>query len=128
MAHLYQLESSDPATFGVAILFDDGKPAVLTRWRHAAPLSDSDCLALAKNCAAHALDHLVRHGRTVEASVTNWASVTAAMQRHITDINEGVNRAAYAAGERDALALDAKARIELSEIAGGGLAGDARIH
>lgn len=123
MARILLLESDTDASFhGLAVVFDDTKPSVLASWHHPAPLSASDCLALAKDCAARTLAHLLHKDRAVEASVTNWASVTAAMQAHIIDVNDVVKAAAYAAGERDAPAIDAQARIE-----GGGVAGGGRI-
>lgn len=123
MARIYLLESDADASFhGLATVFDDGKPSVLATWRHPAPLSAGDCLALAKDCAARVLAHLLAKGRSIEASLTNWASVTAAMQAHIVSVNDVVRAAAYAAGERDAAKIDAQAAIE-----GGGVAGGARI-
>lgn len=123
MARIFLLESDTDASFhGLATVFDDGKPSVLASWRHPAPLSQSDCLALAKDCAARTLAHLLAKGRSIEASLTNWASVTAAMLAHIKSVNDGVRAAAYAAGERDA------ARIQEGfESEGGGVAGGARI-
>lgn len=93
MPTIYRLESSDPAIHGLAVLLLDGKPAIATQWRHAAPLSDSDCLELAKGCAAHVLQRLLEQGRNHDA--INWPSVVAAMQRHIMDVNAGVKARAY---------------------------------
>jgi len=123
MARIILLESDIDASFhGLAVSFDDTKPSILASWHHPAPLSPGDCLQLAKDCAARVLAHLLAKGRSIEASMTNWVSVAAAMHAHIKSVNDEVRAAAYAAGERDA------ARIQEGfESEGGGVAGGARI-
>lgn len=117
MPSIYKLESDTHASIhGLAVQFDADKPAVKTQWEHKAPLSRDDCLALAKDCASHTLNHLLGHGRGAEADACNWPSVVAAMQRHIMDVNDAVKARAY--GD-----IAPSAAIE-----GGGGAGDTRIH
>ena len=98
MPRIYRLESPESLKVaGIAIAFDDDKPAVLCQWRSGAPLNPADVLATAKDLAARALNHLMVSGRDAEANSTNWPSVVAAVQRHVQDWSDKLKASLYAA-------------------------------
>jgi hypothetical protein len=75
----------DSCVGGFAIAFPSGACKALS-WKSQAPIPDS--MAAAKHYASEALQTCLREGRMDDAERTNWASVTAAVQRIIQDWNE----------------------------------------
>jgi hypothetical protein len=83
---LIRLESpADPWVGGIAITYPSGACKSLF-WRSMAPVKDT--LAAAKEYAATLLQNCMDEGRIDDAERTNWASVTAAVQRVLMDWNE----------------------------------------
>lgn len=84
---LIQLERPGSASVGgFAITFPSGACKSVT-WKSEAPIQDT--LAAAKQYAASVLQACLDERRVDDAERTNWASVTAAVQRIIQDWNEG---------------------------------------
>lgn len=84
---LIQLESPESAAIGgFAISFPSGACKSVT-WKSEAPIQDT--LAAAKQYAASVLQACMDERRIDDAERTNWASVTAAIQRIVQDWNEG---------------------------------------
>jgi hypothetical protein len=91
---LIRLEADDPELGGFAIEFPSGvcKSAV---WRSQAPFTDT--LTSAKEYATRMLQDCLTERRIDDAERTNWASVTAAIQRIVTDWSDIRRRQLYAA-------------------------------
>jgi hypothetical protein len=84
---LIQLESPGvPTIGGFAISFPSGACKSVT-WKSEVPIQDT--LATAKQYAASVLQACLDERRIDDAERTNWASVTAAIQRIVQDWNEG---------------------------------------
>lgn len=93
---LIRLESpTDNTVGGFAITYPSGACKSLS-WRSQAPIPDT--LAAAKHYAAQALQNCMDEGRSGDANGTNWASVTAAVQRVLMDWNEVRRAALYGPG------------------------------
>lgn len=100
MADLQRLESStgNPRQGGFVIRFESGRAEVI-EWDRGAPFSDAAITPAAKQLTARVLDKLLTtRAGTDDAERTNWASVTAAVQRILVDWNEGLKRHVYATG------------------------------
>ena len=83
---IIRLESPESATIGgFAISFPSGACKSVT-WKSEAPIQDT--LAAAKQYAASVLQVCLDERRIDDAERTNWASVTAAIQRVVQDWNE----------------------------------------
>jgi len=85
MANIYRLENNDLSIGGIAIDFGNNVCRAVS-WTSAQPVDNP--LELAKDCAARVLDGLMREGLVSVADGTNWPSVVAAFQRHISDWND----------------------------------------
>lgn len=94
MTRLIRLESvnNDAEIGAFAIEFPSGACKALS-WKSQAPIPDA--LAAAKQYAATALQTCLDEGRHDDAERTNWASVTAAIQRIVMDWNEARRKALY---------------------------------
>lgn len=98
MPRIYRLESPiSTQDAGIALVFDDDKPAIKLQWRSGAPLNPQDVLATAKECTSRALAHLLAQGRGSEANSTNWVSVVAGVQRHVQDWSDKLKAELYKA-------------------------------
>lgn len=88
MPDLHRLESStgNPHHGGVLITWSDGSGTEIA-WQSDGRLI-LPTLDAAKRYAAEAIQDLQRTGRNAEINATNWASVVAALQRHIGDFND----------------------------------------
>lgn len=102
MTTLIRLESpDDPLVGGLAITYPSGACRSAS-WRALGPVGDS--LGAAKQYAAALLQNCMDEGRLDDAERTNWASVTAAVQRIVMDWSD-LRRAALRAQVGD-LRLD----------------------
>lgn len=95
MTRLIRLESVNnlPQVGAFAIEFPS-KACKSVQWRSEAPIVDT--LAAAKEYAAKALQTCLDEGRHDDAERTNWASVTAAVQRVIVEWNAKLREHLYA--------------------------------
>ena len=82
--NLYRLEADDATIGAVAFKFPSGK-CKSAQWRSTERIADT--LALAKDCTARVLAQLMEEGAEADIRETNWASCTAAVQKHIQDWN-----------------------------------------
>ncbi len=80
----------DPETGGVIVFLPSGASLQIP-WRSARPIQPT--LEAAKLYAAKIIEHLIERGLTDDVNATNWASVTAAIQRVILDFNDGLKGA-----------------------------------
>lgn len=78
---------------GVLVTFPEGDGVELA-WDRAAPFPDT--LQAAKCLAAELIEAFRKQGLDERIRFTNWASVTAALQRHIEDWNKARREALYA--------------------------------
>lgn len=85
MTQLIRLEADDPAAGGFQITMPSGH-AMRISWYSNVPIYPT--LEAAKEYAAKTLQALLDSGRLDDAERTNWASVTAAIQRIIMDFND----------------------------------------
>lgn len=88
MANLYRAESTndDPRIGGIVFQFDDHLTKVVS-WRHGAPVPVDQLATWAKEIATNLVQHLLETGREDAIRNTNWASMVAAILKHITDWN-----------------------------------------
>ena len=85
MTSLIRLDSpDDPCVGGVACTFPSGACKAAS-WRSERPIVDT--LAVAKDVAAKLLQTCLDERRVDDAERTNWVSVTAAVQRCVSDFN-----------------------------------------
>ena len=85
MAQLRALTCTQDQTIGGFIITF---PSGLTKeviWQSAVPAPDA--LRAAKEFTSGVLDQLLQEGKTDDANRTNWASVTAAVQKIVLDFN-----------------------------------------
>lgn len=101
--NLHRLEGDHATIGGFKIQFPSGCTK-LVHWQSAAPITPE--LDAAKKYAATVLDGLMREGKNDDVGRTNWASVTAAIQRIVSDWNERLRAHLYA---EHAKHLDAEA-------------------
>lgn len=109
---LIRLEApADNTHGGFAITYPSGACKSLS-WRSQAPIPDT--LAAAKHYAATALQNCLDEGRQGDANGTNWASVTAAVQRVLQDWNEVRRQALYGdqAASPKVQVVDSTARLQ----------------
>ena len=100
MAQLWPLEApGNPRIGGVLLKFPSGLQKTL-QWDYPRPVVDT--LAAAKHLSARVLDELMRENHADDISRTNWASITAAIQRLVIDWNARM-RAAMVAQHDSAL-------------------------
>lgn len=74
----------DPTVGGFVITFPSGLHKEVI-WQSAVPAPDP--LRAAKEFTVGVLDQLLQEGKTDDANRTNWASVTAAVQKMVIDFN-----------------------------------------
>lgn len=82
---IHLLENADPRGLragGVLCTWPSGTRKVIS-WVHQAPIVGPNALALAKRCAAAALQSCLDERRIDDAERTNWASATAAIAAHV---------------------------------------------
>jgi hypothetical protein len=84
MTTLQRLESPDPSIGGILFVFPSGLTKQIT-WKASRPIAPT--LGAAKSYAARVLDSLLSDNQSDDAERTNWASLTAAVQRHLEDFN-----------------------------------------
>ena len=84
MTQLIRLEADDPCIGGFRITYPSGHTTDV-HWRSEAPIYPT--LDAAKEYASKALQALLDARRIDDAERTNWTSVTAAVQRIISDWN-----------------------------------------
>lgn len=95
MTSLIRLESpNDQLVGGFAITYPSGCTKSVV-WRSEAPIADT--LQAAKEYAARVLQNCLDERRIDDAERTNWASVTAAIQRIVSDWSDIRRRQLYAA-------------------------------
>lgn len=82
---LQRLEADDATVGGFRITFPS-QHALNVSWRNEAPIYPT--LDAAKEYTSKVLQSLLDTGRNDDAERTNWPSVTAAVQRIISDWNE----------------------------------------
>jgi len=90
---LQQIEGNDPRIGGFHITYPSGYAKTLY-WTAGAPILPT--LDAAKKYAAVALQDLIDSQRTDDADRTNWASVTAAVQRIVSDFNDALSKHIHA--------------------------------
>ena len=91
-ATLKRLEADDLRVGGILLTTPSGLNLELT-WKYASPVIDS--LALAKDLTARFVDILLREHEGRDVGNVNWASVTAAVQRHLTDWSDKLRESLY---------------------------------
>lgn len=104
MTTLIRLENpNDPLVGGFAITYPSGCSKAMY-WRSEAPITET--LTAAKEYAARTLQNCLDERRIDDAERTNWASVTAAIQRIVSDWSDIRRRQLYAVVDnRPVLAL-----------------------
>lgn len=85
-----EAKDGDPEVGGFFIFFPSGSTKVI-QWRQVRPIEPT--LDAAKQFAAKLIEDLQAKGQTGDIDRTNWASVTAAIQRVILDWNDTVKGA-----------------------------------
>lgn len=94
MTSLIRLESpNDALVGGFAITYPSGCTKSVV-WRSEAPIADT--FQAAKEYAARTLQNCLDERRIDDAERTNWASVTAAIQRIVSDWSDIRRRQLYA--------------------------------
>ncbi len=86
---LQQIEGNDPRIGGFHITYPSGYAKTLY-WTSGKPVLPT--LDAAKKYAAVALQDLIDQQKTDDADRTNWASVTAAIQRIVSDWNDKLSK------------------------------------
>lgn len=91
--NLQRLESDDPHVGGALVTFDNGTRKTI-RWQAKTPIVPT--LDAAKQYTTAIVQQLLEENREIAIRNTNWASVTAAMQRIISDYNDKLRAKLYA--------------------------------
>ena len=86
---LRQIDADDPSIGGFAITYPSSTVKLIT-WRASKPISP--VLTAAKQYAAVALNERLESGAVDDAERTNWASVTACIQKLISDFNARLSK------------------------------------
>mgnify|MGYP001294591605 CR=1 FL=1 len=84
MAELRRLESDDPRVAGILITFP-GVQAVEITWTAKAPVQNTH--KAAQSYATMLVDALKEGGMWHHVESTNWASMVAAIQKHLDEFN-----------------------------------------
>jgi len=84
MAQLHPLTSNDPRIAGILVVFPNSQGVELT-WSARAPIKDPHTQA--KSYATMLVDTLRESGMQHHIDGTNWASMVAAIQKHLVDFN-----------------------------------------
>lgn len=84
--HRLEISNGNPHHGGVLITWSDGSGTEIA-WQSDGRLI-LPTLDAAKRYAAEAITELQRTGRNAEINATNWPSLIAALQRHISDFND----------------------------------------
>jgi hypothetical protein len=85
--HLIQAEGKSAEEGGFFVFLPSGATKSVA-WRSATPITPT--LEAAKKYASKVIEQLQADGLTADIDRTNWASVTAAIQRVILDFNTGL--------------------------------------
>lgn len=91
--NLQRLESDDPHVGGALVTFDNGTRKTI-RWQAKAPIVPT--LGAAKQYTIQLVQQLLDEQKEAAVRNTNWTSVTAAMQRIISDFNDKLRMKLYA--------------------------------
>lgn len=91
MADIYPASSTngDPRIGGFVAVFPSGAKKVVA-WAWGAPILGDDRLDASKQYASALLADLLKDGLTDDADRTNWASMTAAIQKIIVDWSDAL--------------------------------------
>lgn len=84
MAQLHLLTSNDPRIAGILVVFPNSQGIELT-WSSRAPIQDTR--KEAQSYATGLVDTLRAGGMQHHIDGTNWASMVAAIQKHLDDFN-----------------------------------------
>lgn len=87
------MESDDPQVGGALVTFDNGTRKLIS-WRAGSPIAPT--LDAAKQYTVEIVQQLLDENREIAVRDTNWSSVTAAMQRIISDFNDKLRVKLYA--------------------------------